>query len=45
MKKIYCQPEWEMVTFEEDIVTASGVITGGGGDTYNESEPTDVWEW
>ena len=44
MKKEYCSPEWELVCFEEDIVTASGSF-GFDPDGFIEDSGADNWEW
>lgn len=43
MKKEYCSPEWELVLFAEDIVTASGSF-GFDPDSFGDSS-ADNWEW
>ena len=43
MKKEYCSPEWELVLFAEDIVTASGSYGFDDGN-FGDSE-ADNWEW
>ena len=39
MKKIYVNPEWELLKLTtEDILTASGDVGGSGGDPYGEDK-------
>jgi len=44
MKKIYCQPEWELLVVQEDVLTASGDYDFDP-DGFLEKDSVDNWEW
>lgn len=46
MKKEYCSPEWELVLFAEDIVTASGNYKfDPDGFIEDSGSGADDWDW
>ena len=44
MKKEYCSPEWELVLFAEDIVTASGNQTFDPDSILGNDSAEDWWD-
>ncbi len=45
MKKKYYQPEWEILTVEEDVITASGEYCFDPDGYFNSGESAEDWEW
>ena len=43
MKKEYCSPEWELVLFAEDIVTASGSFGFDPDSILGKDDAEDWW--
>lgn len=45
MKKVYSKPELELVTMEEDVITASGTkYTFDGGNFFTDGNG-ETWNW
>lgn len=44
MKKIYNQPEIELVVIEEENISTASVVVGGK-EFFGEGVTADTWEW
>ena len=46
MKKIYSQPEWTLVNFEEeDVITTSTTVTYDKDGLFDKGDKVDSWTW
>lgn len=45
MKKVYSKPELELVTMEEDVITASGTTYAFDGENFFDDGNGENWNW
>ena len=43
MKKVYNQPEIELVVIEEELISTASVVFGN--EVFGEGVTADTWEW